>query len=190
MIPSARELAYALYGGWLLLRFDRRGMAYFEASNEAFWRSFFAAAIVAPAHVILVALDLAPLEITAGPLRVFLLEALAYALGWLVFPLALFHLTQVIGKQERFVAAVVALNWSAVWRLAILLPAVVLAKTGILPAGFGDLLAIVAFVFVLVYFGFVALVALETSFLAAAGVVLLDFVLSAIIFGYAEAMLV
>ncbi len=190
MIPSTRELAYALYGGWLLLRFDRRGMAYFEDSVEAFWRSFFAAAIVAPAHVILVALDLAKLEITAGPLRIVLLEALAYAIGWLAFPLALHYLTKVIDQEERFVGAVVALNWTAVWQLAILLPAVVLARTGVLPAGLGDLLVVVAFVFVLVYFGFVALVALETSFLAAAGVVLLDFVLSAIIFGYAEAMLV
>ena len=110
--------------------------------------------------------------------------------GFLAFPFALFHLTKVIGKEQRFVAAVVALNWSAVWQLAVLLPAVVLAKTGILPAGFGDLLAVVAFVFVLVYFGFVALTVLETSVPAAAVVVLLDFVLSATIFGYTEALLV
>jgi hypothetical protein len=190
MIPSTRELAYALYGGWLLLRFDRRGMAYFEDSVEAFWRSFFAAAIVAPAHLIQVALDLTPLETTAGPLRIVLLEALAYAVGWLAFPLALYYLTKVIDKEERFVAAVVALNWSAVWRAAIFLPAIVLAETGILPAGLGGLLVFVAFVFVLVYFGFVALAALETSFPAAAAVVLLDFVLSVLIFGYTEALLV
>ena len=140
--------------------------------------------------MILVALDLAPLEITAGPLRVFLLEALAYVLGWLAFPFVLYHLTKAIGRQERFVAAVVALNWAAVWQLAVLLPAVVLAKTGILPAGFGDLLAFVAFVFVLAYFGFVALAVLETSVPAAAVVVLLDFVFSATIFGYTEDLLV
>jgi hypothetical protein len=189
MIPSTRELAYALYGGWRLLRFDRSGVSYFEESTEAFWRSFFAAVIVAPAHVILVALDVAALDITAGPLEVFLLEALAYVVGWLAFPLALYYLTAAIGKEERFVIAVVALNWSEVWRMAIVLPAIVLVETGLLPDGLSGLIKFAANIFVLGYIGFVAWAALEAAVLAAVGVVFLYLVLSMIILGFTQSLI-
>ena len=52
-MPSANQVMYALYGAYRLARFDAAGMRYFETSIEGFWRSFFAAVIVAPPYALL-----------------------------------------------------------------------------------------------------------------------------------------
>ncbi|MDX2142565.1 MAG: hypothetical protein SFV19_04360 [Rhodospirillaceae bacterium] len=59
MIPSLREIVYGVFGAWRLARLDRSAMVHFDRTVEGFWKSFFAAAIVAPAYLILVATDLA-----------------------------------------------------------------------------------------------------------------------------------
>jgi len=51
-VPSAREMMYALYGAYRLARFDAGGMRYFDASIDGFWRSFFAAVLIAPFYLI------------------------------------------------------------------------------------------------------------------------------------------
>ena len=51
---SMPELANALHGAWRLARFDPGGIERFDSTAEAFWRSFWAMAIVAPGHVFLI----------------------------------------------------------------------------------------------------------------------------------------
>ena len=60
------EVVYATYGAWRLARFDCQGLQYFDNTPEAFWRSFYAAVIVAPPFAVLTALQLAEVELTSG----------------------------------------------------------------------------------------------------------------------------
>ena len=49
MIPSPLEIAYGIYGAWRLARLDVTGMEVFDRTVAGFWKSFFAAVLVAPA---------------------------------------------------------------------------------------------------------------------------------------------
>ena len=42
------NMATSLYGAYRLARADKSGLNYFDASIDGFWRSFFAAVVIAP----------------------------------------------------------------------------------------------------------------------------------------------
>ncbi len=178
MIPSAREIQSALYGAWTLFKLDPRGLEFFEDSIPAFWRSFFAAVIVAPGFAILQVVDLVDTERSAGPLATLFVELTAYVVIWAGFPLALHYLCQGIDRQERFLRAVIALNWSVVIQIALTLPVHLIAASGILSPGFASLAILAVLVVTLFYEGFVARVALEVSPRLAALVVAIDVAIS------------
>ena len=48
MIPDQQEVIRSIYGAWRLPWLDRSGMGHFNLSVDGFWRSFFAAVLVAP----------------------------------------------------------------------------------------------------------------------------------------------
>jgi hypothetical protein len=188
-MPSAREIIHAVYGAWLLLRFETRGLTYFEDSVPAFWRSFSAAVIAAPAYFIMTMTHLAQTESKAGLLQVLAVELPAYVILWTALPLALFYITRAIGKEDRFLIAVVALNWSAIIHVALSLPVHLAAQAQLLPPPIGDLLGLGLFVFLLAYEWFIVRTALMVSGLVAAGVVALDIFLSFAIRAAADGML-
>jgi hypothetical protein len=188
-MPSVREIVYAVYGAWRLLRFEARGLTFFEDSVPAFWRSFFAAAIVAPAYLIMTVTHLANSEAEAGPLQVLTVELPAYVILWTALPLALFYITRAIGKEDRFLIAVIALNWSAIIHVALSLPIHLVTQAQLIPPPIGDLLSLGLFVFLLIYEWFIVRTALTVGGLAAAAVVLLDVFLSFAIRGAADGML-
>ncbi|MDX1576117.1 MAG: hypothetical protein R3285_07980 [Kiloniellales bacterium] len=178
MIPTSREIQAAIYGAWLLFRLDPRGLAFFEDSVEAFWRSFFAAVIVFPGFAVLALIDLAETEVSAGPLAVLLVELIGYVIVWVGFPLALYYLSRGFDRQQYFVRTVIALNWSVVVQIAIILPVHVIAASGILSPGLQSLAIFAAAVVTLFYAGFVVRTALEVSPPIAALVVAIDVIIS------------
>ena len=66
-MPSLAEVARAIYGAWRLMLFDADGMTFFDLSTGGFWRSFFAAVVVAPLYAVLVVIDLGAREEVFGP---------------------------------------------------------------------------------------------------------------------------
>ena len=52
-MPPKQEIVASLYGAWRLMRLDPTGMTYFNLSSDGFWRSFFAAVMIAPFYVAL-----------------------------------------------------------------------------------------------------------------------------------------
>ena len=52
MMPDRQEVASSLYGAWRLACLDESGMGYFNISVEGFWRSFFAAVLLAPVYML------------------------------------------------------------------------------------------------------------------------------------------
>ncbi len=177
---SLAEFSRATYGAWRLALMDASGLSHFDDTIEACWRSFQAAAILAPAYAILVAIRLAATETEAGLLQIFLVEAIAYTINWVAFPLLMIYVCDHFGWRDRYLRYITVHNWSAVIQIAVFLAAMILAR-GILGAGMGTILVIGASFAILFYQWFIARTALAVSGMAAAAVVGLDLAVSIVL---------
>jgi hypothetical protein len=174
---TARELSLGLFGAWRLANLDRRGMEFFDKTVEGFWRSFWAAALTAPPYALLVLLQLNQRQLDWDPLRVLLIEIIGYTIAWTAFPLAAFYLLAALGKQQRFVAYIVAYNWANVIQMAVMLPVAALEAADGLPGPITGIVFIAAFAAVIYYQYFIARVALEVDAPIAIGLVFTDLML-------------
>ena len=186
---SAREAAYSLYGAYRLARLDAGGMAYFDASLGGFWRSFYAAAFVAPFFALLLALRYADGVVAASPLRYAAVEAIAYVIAWVAFPVVMLTVVQMLDRERRLIGYIVAYNWAAVLQNALYLPIPMMGITGLFAVNVANGLGMLALILILVYTWFITKTALEVSAPAAAGIVALDLGLSIFITSVADGML-
>jgi hypothetical protein len=184
---------YGIFGAWRLLQFDRTGLQHFGVSPQAFWHSFWAAAIVLPADgIATVLLSLEPtgesgLSDTVHSVLVYLE---IYAIQWVLFPLVMAAFAESIQRGERFILFIVAWNWSNVIRAALILPAIaVFASQGIESTGWGAAIYMAALMLTFIYAGFVARAALDVPVLTALGVVLLEIGLAIVLWFSAQALI-
>jgi hypothetical protein len=183
-MPDLAYLTRSVYGAWRLARLDPAGMTLFELSIPGFWRSFFAAVVVAPFYVALVVLrfehetDLgADLELSP-----FLgVKLVAYAISWVAFPLAMLAIARLLSLGAFYVPFIIAYNWSAVIQIAVFLPVSLIEASGLLPEALGAALMMIATIAILFYQWFIARVALQTTALTAAGLVAFDLLLGILI---------
>lgn len=187
--PALSEIAYGLYGAWRLLRRDPDGKQVFRNDVEGFWNSFFAAVIVAPGYAVLVGLHINDGGASADLVSTTLIHLEAYAITWLLFPLAMFYLCAGLEREEQWLPFVVALNWSKVLQLVIYLPFSLLAATGALGPGGGALVTLGATMAVLIYQWFVTKTMLDIPGPTAAGLTGIDLVLGILITTFADAAL-
>ena len=172
---TAPEVAKALYGAWRLARFDSSGLDQFGDTAEACWRSFYAMLIAAPFYVILVALRLSELETTNGPIHIFLVEVIAYVIGWFAYPFIMLYVADLLDRRERYYRYIAAYNWATVLLIALLtmISAVVDGLQLSLPSA--AFLSFVIMLLVLVYWWFIARVGLDINGRAAAFIAGFDF---------------
>ncbi len=189
MIPSPTEIAYALYGAWRLARLDPGGMSYFDRSVEGFWKSFFAALLVAPGHILLLVIELSDVELAAALPRIVVVLAIIYVMSWTAFPLAMHYLTQTMNRAAEYTGVIIANNWAQVIQILLLTPVTAVARSGLLPGGLGGLLWFAAFCAILYYSWFIARTALRISGPAAVGIVAFSFVLDYTIGSFGLAMI-
>jgi len=187
--PALSEIAYGLYGAWRLLRRDPGGMQFLRADEEGFWNSFFAAVLVAPGYAVLVGLHLADGGPSADAVSTVLIHLEAYAITWIAYPVALHFLCIGLEREERWVAFVVALNWTKVVQLVLYLPLALVANSGLLGPGGGSLVTLVAMGLVLTYQWYVTRTALDLPGMTAAGLTGIDLVLGIFITTAADAAL-
>lgn len=189
MIPSTREIVYGLFGAWRLAHLDQSGMSYFDDSVEGFWKSFFAAALVAPGYVILIVLEPSATNTSAGALRLFLIHLLTYSMSWTVFPVIVHPICQAIDRDAAYVRFIVAFNWAKVVQMAVYLPVVIIVWLGILSEALASLLNGGVYMLLLGYQWFVTRTALDIRPWPATGLVALDFIISVILSVLAVGML-
>jgi hypothetical protein len=185
-MPDRAEVLSALYGAFRLVWFDASGMTYFNLTVEGFWRSFFAAILVAPAYAILVGMQSAEAE-DFNLALVFLTESIGYVLAWCAFPIVALVLTRMLGLDRNYVALIVAHNWSAVPQTAAFVAVVLLGV--ILPQGLGTLLVTLTTGAILVYQWFVIRTALQSSGGIALMLLLVDLVVTSMISAGADRVL-
>ena len=183
MIPSRQEIVYRVYGAWRLARFDAKGVQFFDATPEAALRSFFAAALVAPAFVIsqLLVSSGAEVKSDASSVAVFLVFALEYCLLWVVPPVIVYRVCQLVGRETVFFRFLSASNWSSVVTVHLQLAFTLLGAGAVLPETLAPLLAFVLYAYVICYQWFVARHCLDVSALASVGFVALQFFIGLII---------
>lgn len=178
MIPDQAEVVRSLFGAWRLARLDPSGMGHLNLSVEGFWRSFFAAVLVAPGYALLVAQDLLAREEEVSPIWALLVETLGYVVGWAAFPVAALVLAQLLGLSRNYAALIIAVNWAQVLQIGAFLAALALGFV------LGSLVVVLATGAILFYQWFVIRTALDTSAGIAIAFVLVDLLLtSAVSFG-------
>lgn len=174
---TAPQIAKSLYGAWRLARFDPDGLKFFDNTLEEFWRSFYAALVVAPMITVLVIIHLAEMKVSAGPVRIFMVEAVTYVLDWMIFPFIALYIADFIGKGDRYLRYIAARNWAIVLQMVLFLVIALLSQTGALNPGPAVTLSIAATITILIYQGFITKVGLEVSNRAAAAIVFLDLII-------------
>lgn len=179
--PAVPEMAAALYGAWRLLRFEPDGLQAFRSDVEACVQSFAAAVIALPGYAVLVGLHLAPSDSAAGWPSILILHACSYVMSWTAFPLITYYASTNMGRSANWTGFVVALNWSKVLQMAIYLPLVLIAHTGLFGQTGGGFLTLIGFVAVIIYQWFVTRTALDITGPPAAGLTAVDIVLGLLI---------
>lgn len=182
------EVRTALRGALRLAGRDPSGIEVFDISLRGFWNSFFAAVVAAPFYII--ANMTRPADGGAAgsihPVAALLTDSIAYVCLWVAFPLVMIHVARLLDRETRYIPYIVAANWCST------IPIALFAFIGLIGAGsagtrgFADFLALVALLWALSFQWFVARVGLRIPGAAAAGIILLDFILSLLIAGVAE----
>ncbi len=183
------EIIRSLYGALHLARGDTSGMAFFNATEQGFWRSFTAAILIAPLFALLLTIRYHVNEAGVSLLRFTAIETIAYVVSWVAFPLLLFHLTDILGIGHRFIRYIVAYNWASVLQNLLYLPFALLVEAHLVQGAGSTFFGILLLGLVLLYTWFVTRTALEVTNLLAAGLVMIDLVLSIFINTITQGML-
>lgn len=187
MRVTAREALAALYGTVRLIRLKPDGFAWFDASLDGFWRSFAAAALVAPLYLVSLALWPGTISLPApDPLRFMALKSIAYLMGWVAYPLVMVSVLRLIDRERHMFRYLVAYNWFQVPKEALFFTLAALYAVGAMPGRAAEFLSLAAFAATLFYFWYIAKAALETDGYTAAGLVLIDLTLGLVISGIAD----
>lgn len=189
-MPKTAEIAKALYGAYRLALRDPGGMAFFDTSIDGFWRSFFAAVLIAPLYLILLSVRYRAGMIDAPLFRLITVEASAYAIAWVAFPLAMITLCRILKRDDRYLGFIVAYNWAAVLQNGLYLPLSLLALTGAIPAPAANMISLAVLIAIFFYTWFIAKTALNIPSAQALVVVFLDYGLGILINGFTESMLI
>ena len=171
---SATHLTTALYGAYRLARADRNGMTYFDSSLDGFWLSFFAAVLVAPIFFLLMMIRFENGGIDATAFRFFSIEAIAYTIGWFLFPLIVYYLVQALEKEKRYFGFIIAYNWASVIQNSVYLPFAISFELGVFEGRSAELINLFLLCLVLAYTWFITKTALDVSGFVASGIVVLD----------------
>jgi hypothetical protein len=175
---SPRELANALYGLALLLRFDGRAWEFFDKSLRGFWISFLPAIIVAPFHFTHLAVAYAREPTTLGPIAFGIVQGLSYVLSWTLFPFAMMYASRFLGRAPLYFWHMVPYNWFQL-PVGLALALFSLATdAGLLPLDAYRLVTLAAMVVMAIWSTFIAAVGLRIAVGSALSLVVLDFTLA------------
>lgn len=187
---TGQEIARALTGSWLLLQNRPEGLRWFDRSIEGFWRSFGVFFLLLPFFWInelaekKQILENAELAAEFFPNGTFwAVQMTTLALDWTVFPIVLASLAGPVGISKNYVSFIVVRNWSSILVSIAYMLAGLLYLLGIVSSEFLDLITLSLMGVALWYSFNIARIALQTGLSVTLGVVVLELVLSFVIFG-------
>lgn len=175
-LPGPNEVLSSLIGATRLLRRDAGGLSDFNLTEEGFWRSFFAMALVLPMSAFAAIMFRENAEVSATVLAS--RTTVNLVLQWAVFTALMLIFTRSLGLGHHYMRFITVYNWSSVVATGCMMVPVLLHGMNLI--GIEGALLVVFFIFLLMlaYFWFVARLTLETSGGVAAGIVFIDFLLN------------
>jgi len=183
------EVQLAVGGALRLACGDRRGLGLFDTSIDGFWRSFRAALICYPLYLLLLGFRVAAAQWDAsGIAPILVVESIAYVISWVAFPLLILPLARWLGREDRFLAFMVAYNWSQVPQTVLFALVGLDGATGLLAPSAAQFTQLAAAIAVLVYEWYIARVALAVTGAQATVVVIVDLVLGTALGRVAESL--
>ncbi len=179
--PPTAEIARYLWGAWRLVKRDTQGLEVFGHTVDDFWRSFWAAALVAPFYLA-VSLLRYVVDPNAGPfITTIAAETAAYANLWLAFPFAMLFIARGLDREKQYIRYIVAYNWASVLQSVFYTTVVLVGMSGLLPPDVANLLGFAALIAIIAYTWFITRVALDIPGLTAGGLVAIDLTLGLVI---------
>jgi hypothetical protein len=176
---SARQLAGALYGLWLLMRFELRAWDFFDKSARGFWTSFAVALVISPLQLAHVALTYNVDKASLDFLPYMIVQSLAIVMGWVLFPFVMLYVARLLNRGPRYLWHMVPYNW--IQLLGVPLSIVVLfCDLQLLPESALNVASSFTLVAFVVYGTFIAGIGLQIPTGTALSLVVLDFVVSQI----------
>ncbi len=188
-LPGPNEIVSSLIGALRLLRRDTGGFNNFNLSEEGFWRSFFAMALVLPMSALAAVMFRENTEVSAVALAS--RTSVNLLLQWAAFTAIMLAFTRMLSVGQHYMRFIIAYNWSSVIATGCMMVPVLLFGMGLLAMEGALVLVFFIFLAMLVYFWFVAREALETNGHVAIGIVFIDFMLNVAIerfFGLHQAL--
>ncbi len=175
-IPTRQEIANNLNGAWLLVKHDRGGVNWLDGSVDGFWKSFYAAVLLAPFYMLMLWLARYSMATEADLTAVFLIEAVAYVGAWMFWPMVASEICRFLDPTMDARTYIVGCNWSEVWIMALRLPLLTLAVSGIFSDGAYVILSLIAMIAVIYYRYIIARETLPAATPVAAGLAITDMV--------------
>lgn len=181
---GAAEIQRSLTAAWGIFLGRPDALRLLDTSNEGFWRSFQAIALIVPIYAVTAIADWNALaatlpagaELDSGGF--WLSRAIILGADWVTFPIVLAALAGFIGIKQRYATFIVARNWAAVLSAAPFGLIGVLDAVGLLPGDAVFVASLVAFGFAFRVAYMVARLALGFAVDMAIGLVAFDFLLS------------
>ncbi|MBK19141.1 MAG: hypothetical protein CMM52_09950 [Rhodospirillaceae bacterium] len=169
-----REVSRSVFGAWMLARFNPDGLLLFENTVSAFWRSYWAAILALPAFIALVMMFAPEIPVAVGHLSAIIIRTSGYVAGWFLLPFIMFYVCRLIDREEQFCRYIAAYNWARLLQILLLLLVTILSASGVIPKNISPFVTFAAYVFVLIYQGFIVRVALMIPGIGAFGIVVMD----------------
>lgn len=183
---DARDVERAIAGTYRLMRHERAALMVFDNTNEAFWRSFWALALVLPAFVVQIAGEWRMIEATRPDtlpdLGWFIANNVAGLVSyWLIWPAVILSVTRMLKVEPRFCHYMVVSNWTTVATSAVLAVPMALYIMGWALSSHAAVFSITFMIVIAHFRWYVARQALGVSAGVAALIVALDAALAVLI---------
>lgn len=171
------EVQLAVGGALRLACGDRRGLGFFDISIDGFWRSFRAGVICYPLYLLLLGFRVSDAQWEAsGIAPILVVETIGYVISWVAFPLLMLPVSRWLGRDDRFLAFMVAYNWAQIPQTGLFVLVGLERTTGLFAPSAAQFTGLLAVIASLVYEWYIARVALTVTAAQAALVVIVDLV--------------
>ena len=183
------EAFTGLYAAWRLFLRDGRAVTLLDGTPAGALKSFYCAAIVLPAYILVVIVGNTPAVAEIDWFRFFAVETLAYVVSWCVWPLLMYYVAQALDRSASYFLYVSAYNWASGPQMLVLLVVLFLSVTGIVSDDLVTIANLAALVIVLLYHLFIVRVTLKLTFFVSLGLVVAEAMVSQFVIQARDSML-
>lgn len=160
----------------MLAKQDEGALHRLDGSVDGFWKSFYAAVLLAPAYALMLWMgrygQMEGIDVGA----VFFVEATAYIGAWLFWPVLASEVCRVLDPKLDARTYIVACNWSELWIMLVRFPLLALLVSGVFSDGLYAMVSLITLLAVLYYRYLIARQTLPAETPFATGIAITDLI--------------